>query len=310
MRRIRFFPMNKWLTLAVVAVATTTIAPSARASTQDVSLTAAPAILDVGGRPGDEVKVSFRLTNNTDAVVPIQVIARDSQIRNGQTAELVRTLSAKSWLDFEQPDLVLQAKESKDIRASLRIPEDASPGGHYADLIAQPLILEGSDGFIATQSELAVQLLISVAGDISEELRIDLSGPSSIITARGEGRKLAFDISNPGNSHILFRPRLYLQKGDDDHAVVELLPQVVLPSERKRVEFELPDDLPFGVYSAQASADYGAQATEAKSTAMRIIVVPFGPLLLLAAPVSALAIYGFRVRYRILAATRIITNGK
>lgn len=310
MRRINSIAISIWVLVLFTFVAVVTVNPSpAGAVTHAVSLTATPAVLDTGGEAGNEVKVAFRLKNNADAVLPIRLSARDPQVKNGQSQEEVEAMSAASWIAFTQPDFVLQANETKKVEATLRIPEDASPGGHYADLVASPLSLESDEEFISAQPELVVQMLVSVPGEITEEIKSTLSSRGTIITSQASKEELTFDVTNHGNIHTLFQPRVYLS-GKDSEEVIELNPVILLPKEARRLSFSLPGALSPGIYSAEMRLDYGTPPREETSQTVQIIILPFSPILLLGIPLAALILYGIRIRRRVLAATRIILKGK
>ncbi len=281
------------------------------AITRTVTLTALPAVIDTGGKAGDNIKVSFQLTNSADVVLPIQMSARDTRIRDGQSPELVRSLSAKNWIEFAEPDFILKSNETKVVEATLFIPSDAPSGGHYADMVVKPLSLEGDDGLIAAQPELAVQMLISVTGDTKEDLNITREGPSTIITKPSSKEELVFIVQNRGNIHTIFQPRLSIRKGAKSLESIKAQPAIILPSENKQITYQLPDNLSAGIYHVQAVYGYGGSPTkEAASSEIRVIVLPFSPKVLLFIPLVAIAVYAFRMRRRLALAMRAITKGE
>jgi len=295
---------------AIVVVASWLLPQPAQAITRTVTLTATPAVVDTGGKAGEEVKVSFKLTNSADVVLPIQMSTRDTRPRDGQSPELVRSLSAKGWIEFTEPDFILKANETKTVEATLFIPSDAPSGGHYADMVVKPLSLEGDDGFIAAQPELAVQMLISVAGTIREDITTDREGPSTIITHSASKEELTFTVQNRGNIHTIFQPRLTLQKGKGSLESINQQPVIILPSENKKMTYRLLDKLSAGIYRVQAINSFGTPNKDATSSEIRVIVLPFNPKVLFVIPLMVLAVYAFRARSRLIQAVKAITRGQ
>lgn len=282
---------------------------SVAAVTYSTSLTAMPAVIDTGGEAGAETSFSFLLTNNSESILPIQMGSRDSRAREGQTEELMRSLSAKDWIVYAEPDFILQAGETKQINARLKIPENANPGGHYTDIVVQPLNLGQEDDAIASQPELAVQVLVSVAGDIEEDLRVTLGGPSTVIFSPSAGNSLAYTVKNNGNIHTLFMPGLKVSGKEGEGTIKELPPEIILPGEVKRITATVSEPLKTGVYSAHLAIKYGTPAEEAKSPEVRVFALPFNPKLLFIVPLILIAIYAYRRRQRLVSAAKIIIKG-
>lgn len=276
-------------------------------TTQSVSLTATPALVDTGGKAGEELFFSLQLTNNSDAILPIHMSARDSRSRQGQAEEIMQSLSAKDWVTYSEPDFILQAGEVTVVQIALQIPEDANPGGYYADLAIQALNLEREGSVIAMQPELVVQLLVTVTGEIKRDLRANLDSPSTVITHASTGSSIAYVVANQGNIHTLFTPTLYIER-DEDVVAVESPAEIVLPNESRRIIFEVPASLGIGVYTARMQLDTGASIKELVGQSVQLIVLPFDPKLLLSIPLAGIAAYLYCIRRRIALAVVVITK--
>lgn len=308
MRRIKSF-------VSVITVLSFTLTGVATAEDQpaeplpQVSLTASPAIIDAGMTAGGETNVSFKVTNNSAAILPIHMNVRDSRTREGQPGDLMSRLSARAWVTFANPDFILQPKESKDIDAVVRAPKDAPSGGHYADLIVQPLSLESDSGIVIAKPELVVQLLVNVAGNMKESLDVILDGPSLVVTSPSSLKTISFKIKNNGNIHTLFSPKLYLfnnRKG----ATIDSQPEIVLPGEIKKISFTLPKDLQLGVFRSKLSFDYGAPSKSTESQVLHIVVLPFQVSLLLIIPLLAVTFYAYHIRRQLKRAFTVIIRGE
>ncbi len=308
MRRIKLISPPTVIA-AVLAVCILAMPRQVLADTRVVSLTASPAILETTGEAGGKASISFQVKNNSETTLPIHMSTRDSRQRDGQPEGLMRSLSAKEWVKFTEPDFILQANETKTIEATVLIPENTPSGGHYVDLVVQPLSLENDDGVIATQPELAVQVMAAVSGDTKENLRISLDGPSTIIASPSRSNTVSYSITNDGNIHTLYSPSLYISRGGDQQTVSSH-PEIILPGEVKKVTFTVPHPLSAGVYSSQIKFNYGTNPKEAIGPEIRIIALPFDPRLLLIFPAIVVAAYGYYIRHRVVKAVKIITRGE
>ncbi len=309
MRHIRYLPLLS-LFLGVLFAGCCLQSGVAHAADQDVSLTANPAIIDVGGETGKEVSFSFQLTNNNDTVLPVHLSTRDSRAREGQADDLMRSLSAKQWISFIEPDFILKANETKQVNARVHIPEDASPGGHYTDILATVLSLEGDSSTVATQPELAVQMLISATGEINEMLDVTTNGPTNMFLNRRIPNTISsFTVTNRGNIHTVFTPVLYLENKKNT-IEVKATPEVLLPGESRALVFKVPPTTQLRIYSGQVRFSYGVAQKDATSPEIRIMVLPFDPKLLLIAPCILVGAYAYRIRTRIVHAVKVITKGQ
>ena len=248
--------------------------------TSPTTITASPAVIDVGGQAGQSIPFIFELTNGGDTALPLHLTSRDSRLREGQSEASMNTRSATSWVSFAESDFILVSGERREVRATLHIPDNASGGGYYADIIVQPLSFEGTGESIVARPELAVQLFASITGDINEELTVSPTGPSSVVIGRQSRSTLSYTIQNKGNTHTLFTPKLELH--NKKHSlVIDSAPEILLPGERKVVSFTIPSNIELRMYSAQVRFTYGAPGKDAIGPETRIIVLPFSPTLLL-----------------------------
>ena len=239
MPRIKFSLQKFFYFLACMAVVNISFVAPSHALTRTVTLTATPAIIDTGGTPDSETTFSFQIKNDADVVLPIRIVARDALVKDGQTAEEVRAMSARNWVSFTQPDFVLQGNEAKFIEGTLKIPQDASPGGHYADVVVSPLSLETDEDIVAAQPELIVQMLITVPGEVREELHSTLKSPGTVILSKSAEKDILFEVKNHGNIHTLFQPKVYIRQDGEDVTTIDMKPQIILPKESRVLHFLL-----------------------------------------------------------------------
>ncbi len=275
-----------------------------------VSISAVPSIIDLGGSAGDIVPFTFALTNKSTIVLPFHLVARPMLGMEGETNSFLQTNSAQQWVQFDEPDFLIDAGKTKTVAGTLTIPADAGPEGFYADIVVRPLSLRGSTGSVRAQPELAVRLLARVSGKAVEKMETTTEGGTFIITSQSSKRSLSFSLKNAGNVHELVRPVLHITKGGRDVMTKDSEPILLLPREARRISFELPTEVGGGVYEAKLVYDYGTPKKTVSSAEYRLIILPFSPVVVLLVPAGLLSFVFWRYRSRINRAMRILVKGR
>ncbi|MEA1962888.1 MAG: hypothetical protein U9M94_01465 [Patescibacteria group bacterium] len=130
--------------------------------------------------PGDIWKSSIKIINNNPKEINIYVQALDFQ--GGDESGEVEFLQAKEknadgslpffsqWIVFEKKEFILPPFGSKEIPFIIDVPIGASPGGHYAALLAgtAPPTDDISGSSIKISSLLTSLILLNVKGDVHE----------------------------------------------------------------------------------------------------------------------------------------------
>lgn len=281
----------------------------AYADQKSASLTAFPAILEVAGLAGDEAGVSFKLTNNTDSIMPIHLSTRNMAPRSGQPEEYIAALSAKSWLVLEEKDFILNAHQTKEVKAKITIPAEAPAGGRYADIVVHVLSLEGSTDLLDTKPELVVQVLVTVGGSIDEQIILKNKNRTIIFLKAGSRIEMSYEIENIGNTHNLFLPELLLMKGQNIESAHQDSPVILLPKEKREISIPVTESSAAGVYKAGLKASYGTPLKTARSKNSLVIITPFHPMWLASPLMLFLGCIFYKNHSRFIAAFTILKTG-
>ena len=301
---------------ALFAQAAKTPAPAPQNTSKNgQALEIAPPVIYLNADPGQSVKTQ----------ILIRDISSGNLIVNGQVNNFVSggvdgtpkiLLDAKDnannpyslveWVS-PLPSLLLVPKEIKTMTATINVPKDASPGGHYGVIrfTSMPPSLDGTSG-VSLAASIGVLVLITVSGKVTEGLNV-----SNLVVRKKDGKSSNFFESGPlefmerfkntGNVHLQPTGQVSITDmfGKKLAAVnVNTPPANILPQSER--EFKQPLDKAvignkrlFGRYKATLNATYGSDKKTVTDT-ITFWVIPYK--LVLAAVLGLVAIF-FGLRF-------------
>jgi hypothetical protein len=194
--------------------------------------------------------------------------------------------SLVSWV-APLPSLILIPREIKSMTATIDVPKDASPGGHYGVIrfTSTPPSLDGSSG-VSLAASIGVLVLLTVNGKVTEglsvqELSVDRNGKKGSFFESGP-LEFIEKLKNTGNVHVQPVGQVSITDmfGKKIAAVnVNLPPGNILPQSTR--QFKQPLDKSvignkrlFGRYKATLKVTYGADKKEVTSTIV-FWVIPY-----------------------------------
>ena len=164
--------------LSILSILGILTAPSTVLAQQASSaITAIPPRLDLKANPGDTLKVELKVANDTDTLQYYTVAVDDFVVvdRIGTpipvSSEVSGRWSLKNWINA--PTLIpVEAKKIQLVKLTIRVPQNAHAGGHYAMLTYQPNgdlrpeELKKTGSLIGHRT--GTLLYVTVSGDIKE----------------------------------------------------------------------------------------------------------------------------------------------
>jgi hypothetical protein len=137
----------------------------------------APALVDVMIAPGATHQLTFSLRNDAPSSVLITVHAQNF-IPLGEEGEqsLItepRLTNLASWIDASSSTFMVDARSLLKTAVTIRVPEEATPGGYYATLLFSEHRTAASGNGIGITTSIGVPFLVQVKGPVHEELRLD-----------------------------------------------------------------------------------------------------------------------------------------
>lgn len=243
------------------------------------ALEIAPPLINMSVDPGETLTTSVKLRSisNGQLLVTSQVndfvasgedgtpkiITEDSEEKDEPNP-----YSIKGWVDPLQ-ELLMEPREVHDLKVTIRVPQNASPGGYFGVVrfTAVPPELEGTG--VSLSASLGTLMLIRVNGDAKESLEVE-----EFYAAKEGERGSLFEstpvqfvqrLKNTGNIHLMPRGHIAVKDmfGNKVAGVnINLPPGNVLPSSIRKFEqtldkSQLGDKKLFGRYTADLTVTYG-----------------------------------------------------
>lgn len=237
---------------------------------QVIKLTAIPPRLEIAADPGEVIAQQIKVRNEGDSQLGLQIKVQDFIVADKEgtpvpvTKEISGQWAASLWMNVSPQKFLLNPGETKALDLVAVVPEDASPGGHYAVIFYSPVegtagkqegSLTGATGISPNVGTLAY---ITVSGDIKEEarvIRMDIPkfqeyGPIKITT----------EIDNLSDIHIkpLGIVKIYDWFGKLK-TTLKFEEKNIFPTASRVYENTWRQKWGLGKYKAQLQAGYGTQ---------------------------------------------------
>lgn len=283
----------------VSAQTTKPTAKSTATAAQDTAkngqaLEIAPPVIYINVDPGQTVKTNILIRDISSGNLLVNGTANNfvssgedgtPKIILDKETDTKNAYSMVSWI-APLPSLLLVPREIKTMTATINVPKDASPGGHYAVIrfTSIPPNLEGSG--VSLSASIGVLVLVTVSGEVKEglaveELSVSVNGKKGSFFESGP---LLFSerLKNTGNVHVQPKGQVSItdmfgKKLADiniNQPPGNVLPQSIREFKQKLDKSIIGNKRLFGRYTAKLSVTYG---TDKKSTSSTISfwVIPY-----------------------------------
>jgi hypothetical protein len=283
--------------LAVFTLLVSAVVPTS-AATNSVGgngMKISPVRTDLTINPGQSQTVTVNVQNVTNAPATLRVVINDfvaSDDESGKPAiildedKFAPTRSLKKYI-ADVPNVSLEPNEQKAVKLTITIPKDA-PGGGYFGAIRFAPAGDNSDKNVTLSASVGSLVLVSVPGDIKNDLRLvslDVRRGSSaqVLFTSNKDLKAAVRFENRGNIQEQPFGKLILKKGDKVLQTVEINntdPRGnVLPDSIRRFEVDLNKVGSFGKYTIQGNFGFGTSG-QLLSGETTFYVVPLALIIL------------------------------
>jgi len=153
------------------ALVTILIIGGAFLAQQTLALTISPVKFELGAYPGQVVRTELLLRNEEKETKTFYSSFANFRAKEetGKPKFIEEKAGLASWFEIT-PQVVLEPGEQKTIPFSIRIPQDAEPGGHFAAIFwgTSPPAEEGTSQ-LTVGAKLGMLVLLRVEGEIKEE---------------------------------------------------------------------------------------------------------------------------------------------
>ncbi len=185
--------------------------PAASQAQESVTLSISPTLYDMSAEPGQEWKSTLKIinVNKFDLTVYAEVVNFTPRGEGGdgrfipiEKAEATGATLAE-WFTISSDPITISREQSIEIPFSVKVPEDASPGGHFAAILVGTKPPESVSGQARLQTAQVVTSLFfaKVAGDVVEAGNIrEFLTTKSLLGTPEVTFSLRFE--NKGNVHL------------------------------------------------------------------------------------------------------------
>lgn len=299
--------------LFAFALVGSTVAAEEPSPLPESNLTVFPALIEISGELGHAQEETLIIVNNSDEPIPI-VVEVKSLIPADEILDLSKRseFDASRWIDVNPKYVAIKPGETVKIAIEMQIPENATQGGHYAEIVIGRYTLGASSTIDKTQTviipQLKVPVLINAGDDPVEELILEAGDifPKFLHKINKTNTKIA--IANVGNTHTLPNITIKLLKNEEVLQAESYSPGIILPNTKKAITAKWAPKVPIGIYKAQADVRYGTDSKVVSSKQETIIVFYPVWVILLVLLVVITLMYLFMKRKNITAAFKALKN--
>jgi phage pi2 protein 07 len=189
----------------------TFILPLGLQAQESQTLSVSPTLLNMSANPTQEWQSSVRVinTNSYELNVYVDVVNFAPQGESGQGMFISADTSDESkdtfaeWIEIENKQLTIAPEQTLQIPFTIKVPEDAPPGGHFVALLigTRPPQDESGVTKVETSQVITSLIFLRVAGDVNESGLIrEFKTSSSILESPEADFILRFE--NNGNVHL------------------------------------------------------------------------------------------------------------
>jgi len=223
----------------------------------------------------------------------------------------------KPWVE-ELANLRLVPQEVKTAKVTINVPEDATPGGHYAAILIGNRPPEGvsEGGTVNVTSSVATLVFLTVSGDVIEKGRIREFSTEKSVYEKAEAR-FSLRFENQGNVHLLPHGNIIITNMfGKERGVIPVNEENknygnVLPESVREFSFVWTSEAgmwDIGRYKAEVMLVYGKEMKQTAISSTYFYVIPIVPLLQVVVVFLAIILFfGWAVRLYIRKALSIET---
>lgn len=310
---------NTWLALCIVAIVLVCVPTIAQAqSTGDgLSLTVTPTLFQMSAVPSQAWNSSVKVINNNAYTITVyaNVVNFASQGESGEgkflpvLEEVTGGATLAEWFTISHEPITIAAGESYSVPFTVNVPEEVTPGSHFAAILIGTKPPESNQTLQVATSQIVTSLFfVRIAGDVLEEGVIrEFRTTRSFVDAPQADFEVRFE--NKGNVHLQPQGEIIITNmWGKERGIIPINHQThfgnVLPESIRKFEFSWSGEQSFsdiGRYKAQLTLVYGEEGRKFASRATYFYVVPVKAGLIVLGSILA---FGFFISWAIKAYVR------
>lgn len=260
--------------LTILAVASQSLPTYVGAQASNINaaegLQISPAIVELNADPGGSYKIDLQVTNVTASDLAFDTDVNDFAARDESGTPSVNlendtpnAASISAWVTVLQT-LNIAARQTKKVTATIDVPLDAEPGGHYGVIRFSGRAPELESSGVGLAASAGTLVLVRVAGAVDEDLDLVTfqtaqDGKSGSFFEYGP-LDFILRFENRGNVHVKPTGQIEVRDMFGNHFDTLTVNQDkgnVLPLSIRKFQTTLDKQWLFGRYTADVSVGYG-----------------------------------------------------
>lgn len=266
--------------------------PAVSFAQESVTLSISPTLFDMSAMPGQNWQSALKIINVNpfDLTVYVEVVNFAPQGEGGDGrfipvfAEETEGSTLAEWISISREAVVIPREQSKEIPFSVAIPNDATPGGHFAAILVgtRPLVKSAEQSQLQTAQMVTSLFFARVDGDVIESgLVREFMTDGTYLSKPEVDFLLRFE--NKGNVHL--KPqgeiKIYNMWGEE-RGIIPINQSTnfgnVLPESIRKFTFTWKGEWSIsdiGRYTAVVTLGYGTDERQFTSSKTVFWIIPF-----------------------------------
>lgn len=217
-------------------------------------------VLDAGSIKED----SFSILNDGDVAYTFSVYARPYSVKTtGYEADFTTNASnadVYQWVQFDKSQYDIKPGETIKVPFTIRVPSNATPGGHYGVLFAETSAsTEDTGNAIARKKRVGELLYVTVKGTFSTGGNVQ--DPKIPFFQTRPPLRTSQLVKNTGNSHFTTTTVLAVSDVFGNQKYAEKRDYTVLPGTTRKIEMQWTNSPWFGLYKVDVNTKYLKKTT-------------------------------------------------
>lgn len=261
-----------------------------------VSYTVSPTIFDITANPGQVFRSTVRIINTNKFELHVYVELNNFTPKGEDGVPVFAPIQKSTygqttfaeWIDTDH-ELIIGAEQTVELPLTITLPENASPGGHFAAIMISTKPPAGESGKTQVQTAQTISSLffMRVTGDVKEDSVIRSFRTSSYFLSKPEAT-FEIRIENKGNVHVQPQGeiKIYNMWGQERGTIPvnqQTLFGNVLPNSVRKFAFTWSSEWSIsdmGRYTAVATLAYGVDTRQFLTADTAFWIIPWKFLLL------------------------------
>jgi hypothetical protein len=268
----------------------------AQAQSAGLSLSVTPTLFEMSANPAQEWSSTVKVINNNP--YPITVYADVSNFApQGETGQgkfvpvdpaIADGSTLAEWITIDREARTIEPEQSAELPFTVRVPNDATPGGHFAAILIGTKPPQESGKIQVSTSQVVTSLFfVRIAGDVKEDGRVrEFRVMQNFVTTPHADFQVRFE--NKGNVHLQPQGEIDITNmWGKERGVIPINHEThfgnVLPESIRNFEFSWRGEQSFsdiGRYKAVLTLAYGDESRKFVTSTAYFYVVPVKPLLI------------------------------